>query len=1058
MRIILNLLLICYYIIFSVKNVNSQEQINHNMPIISVKNLKDIKVLRMNELDITVEVTGNIARTTMSMNFENKTNRILDGELNFPLGEGQSISRFAMDVNGKLREAVPIEKQKGQEVFESIVRQNIDPGLLEKTAGNNFKTRVYPIPANGNKRVLIAYDQELLSSKKGSLYLLPLQFKEKLDKFNLKVEVFKQNIKPQLEQNELVNFDFEKYKEIYIAKKEMTNYIANKQIGFIIPKAENIFQTYVEKNELYKNKDYFYINLAVEKHVKEKKNPKIICLLYDVSNSLVKKDTTKELKILDEYFKKLKNVKVQLVTFSHDIHRNQIFEIKNGDWNKLKKDLENPNYDGGTQLGILDLNEYKCDEFILISDGISNFGKSEINIGKKPVTVISSIQSANFSYLKFISMKSGGQFINLKNKTVKQAIEILFTQNYQFISAEFDKKAMTEIYPNIPTTFDKNFSITGQILKNNSKIKLNFGIGNKVMETVEVKINKKNLITESHLIKHIWASKKIDFLDLMYERNKEEIIRIGKKYNLVTRNTSLIILDRLEDYIQHKIVPPKELRKKYFEIIEKQKSEKKEFESQNIEKLFNFYNEKIDWWNTWENKKVIEKKTEALIQNESEYLIMPTVDGSVPPPPPAPPAMLEELIIVEDEIEIENDVNIEEEKIVVLEAFEVVEYKVPIIEKDNTSSGETFTAQEINRVSINETDAVVSTSAGVYSEDGEVGAIIGGRSDANIMIVDGQIEGSSSSIHDTNEVYNNKTAMINLQAWNPNTPYMTEIKEADKKNRYSVYLNLKKQYETTPSFFLDVANYFATEKEEQIALRVLSNIAELNLENHELLRVLAHRLEQLKYYKLAIFIYEKLLEIRAEEPQSYRDLALCLASNKQYQRSVDILYDAVQKTWDGRFPLIEKIMLYEMNTIIVKAGKDINTNKIDKRLLKHLPVDVRIVLNWDTDNSDMDLWVTDPRGEKCFYGYKNTSTGGRISNDFTGGYGPEEFIIRNAIKGKYIIHVNYYGSSAQRIAVPTTIYLELYTNYGKKNEKKKVITLQLSTKEKVINVGELIFD
>ena len=73
-----------------------------------------------------------------------------------------------------------------------------------------------------------------------------------------------------------------------------------------------------------------------------------------------------------------------------------------------------------------------------------------------------------------------------------------------------------------------------------------------------------------------------------------------------------------------------------------------------------------------------------------------------------------------------------------------------------------------------------------------------------------------------------------------------------------------------------------------------------------------------------------------------------------------------------------------------------------------------------------------------------------MSNDFTGGYGPEEFLIKNAIKGKYIIQANYYGSTAQRITGPTTIYLELYTNYGKKNQKKNVVTMRLSNNKEVI--------
>ena len=147
-----------------------------------------------------------------------------------------------------------------------------------------------------------------------------------------------------------------------------------------------------------------------------------------------------------------------------------------------------------------------------------------------------------------------------------------------------------------------------------------------------------------------------------------------------------------------------------------------------------------------------------------------------------------------------------------------------------------------------------------------------------------------------------------------------------------------------------------------------------------------------------------------------------------------------------------------MNKVIADANGKVNTKNIDKRLVKNLPTDVRVVLNWDTDNSDMDLWVTDPYGVKCFYSHKLTYTGGHMSNDFTGGYGPEEYIIKNAIKGKYIIQANYYGSSAQRIAGPTTIYLELYTNYGTKDKKKEVITMRLSDKSEVVNIGELIFE
>ena len=57
----------------------------------------------------------------------NPNARQLEGELQFPLLDGQRVIGMAMDVNGKLRDAVPVDKTRGQEVFEEVTRAQIDP-------------------------------------------------------------------------------------------------------------------------------------------------------------------------------------------------------------------------------------------------------------------------------------------------------------------------------------------------------------------------------------------------------------------------------------------------------------------------------------------------------------------------------------------------------------------------------------------------------------------------------------------------------------------------------------------------------------------------------------------------------------------------------------------------------------------------------------------------------------------------------------------------------------------------------------------------------------------
>jgi uncharacterized protein YfaP (DUF2135 family) len=122
-----------------------------------------------------------------------------------------------------------------------------------------------------------------------------------------------------------------------------------------------------------------------------------------------------------------------------------------------------------------------------------------------------------------------------------------------------------------------------------------------------------------------------------------------------------------------------------------------------------------------------------------------------------------------------------------------------------------------------------------------------------------------------------------------------------------------------------------------------------------------------------------------------------------------------------------------------------------------MPLDIRVVLTWDTDNCDMDLWVTDPEGEKCLYSHSLTYTGGLMSNDFTQGYGPEEFLIRKAITGDYTVEVDYYGTQSQDMLAPVTLHLSFYTNYGKPDQKKQETSLRLDGAKDVVMVGKFGF-
>jgi hypothetical protein len=206
---------------------------------------------------------------------------------------------------------------------------------------------------------------------------------------------------------------------------------------------------------------------------------------------------------------------------------------------------------------------------------------------------------------------------------------------------------------------------------------------------------------------------------------------------------------------------------------------------------------------------------------------------------------------------------------------------------------------------------------------------------------------------------------------------------------------------------------------------------------------------------------EKIAEIRQGEPHSLRDLAIACQEAGDYQRALDLFLEIIMTEWeddDERFPLIKSTVLGELNNLISLHRKKLDLNKVPKSLIQPMPVDIRIVLDWNTHETDLDLWVTEPNGEKCYYGNILTVNGGSIMEDFMDGYGPEEYMIRNAIKGEYKIEVDYFDDRVQKIAGPTTLQITIFTNYGRPNQKKQTMILQLKEDDENIPVGTFIWD
>ncbi len=128
--------------------------------------------LRLVSLRARGVIAGPLAVTQLEARFANPEDRILEGRFAVTLPDGAAVSRLAMKVGDRWQEAEVVERQAARRAYEDFLHRKQDPLLLERDAGNRFQARVFPIPAHGEKEIVLAYSQELADS--GGDYRIPL--------------------------------------------------------------------------------------------------------------------------------------------------------------------------------------------------------------------------------------------------------------------------------------------------------------------------------------------------------------------------------------------------------------------------------------------------------------------------------------------------------------------------------------------------------------------------------------------------------------------------------------------------------------------------------------------------------------------------------------------------------------------------------------------------------------------------------------------------------------------------------------------------------------------
>lgn len=1053
-----------------------------------------LQPIRLSALDIQIRMRGFVARTTLELSFNNPNGRVLEGEFVFPLAAGQTIVGYALEVNGVLREGVVVDKQTARVAFEETSRRQIDPGLAELTAGNVFRTRIYPIPAHGSKRLRLHIESTLADLGSAWRYQLPLSFVDPVARLHIRAESMLGATAP------LVDamagdpaLKFERARSVWVAELSRENVRPQRELSFRIPKQADAISNQVEaadpvdpawRSVLAK------VDSGLPGRAAPTSVPRRIALFVDASASARDRDRGREMTALKAYLQTLTATEIALVAFRNDADPVQHLIVRDGNAEAVLRAIAALPLDGGSSYGGIDLHGLGAlDLVLIIGDGLSNFGAAEAHLvadggTTPPVFVMHAAQRADHARLARLARSGDGQVIDLTAHTAAQAVSILQQHPWRLLASEVTLGECREISPVAPTRVDARLTVSARCRgKAELRLRFGYGQGNELVRKIKVGMIETAPGALADSVHRLWAQAWIDQLGATARPDAAAISALAKRYGVVTSATSLLVLDRVEDYVRYRVEPREpELRAEYRRQLALQpkadidpgRSARLGTLAQRWQEFRNYHasnypgiesvlgsmaDGELQAWAYAEDKAWIGGRAEAQVLSSRAN------------------ELLGRWLHVGAEAESRASWEREAARLVfAIEALRARREKLPMPKASAAfESGAELNAVTVTGSGIGGNDQERARRSGPASAvpvmapppppaAAEVLRDDGLASSAGEAVVKPEQRKSSILASDANTrttaeaALPTLTASIELTGWNPDSPYLSRIRAA--RDPYVAYLRERELNGKTPAFYLDVADYLRDQaKSARLALRVLSNLAELDTENTALTRVLAYRLGQWDLYALAVPQFELALEQRAEEPQSYRDLALALARAAQpdAQRAVELLWRVATTEWNGRFPDIELIALHELNNVLAETvnGSKINLQKIgiDERFLDPVAVGLRVVLSWDADNTDIDLWVTDPSGDKAYYSTPHTRTGGHVSRDFTGGYGPEVFSIRRPLPGTYIVHANYFGDRRQSLTGPVTVQLEFQTRFGSANGQRAAITRRLERGSETIEIG-----
>jgi Ca-activated chloride channel family protein len=536
--------------------------------------------IRFRHMEATI-VDG-VVQVTARQAFVNEAPYLREGIYLFPAPENAAVNRLALVIDGKTYEAELLSRDEAVRTYERIVGARRDPALLEFVNRQTFRLRIFPFPPQGQREVIVRYDQLLRRQGNTYRFVYPLRVERLSDK-----PVREASITVRIRSRLPIKTVYSPTHPISVRRPNEREAIVTYEASNVREQDDFVLYYSVAEGEFgatllpYRNRPdrdgYFLLFLSPQlEWERSKVLPKDIVFVFDRTGSMSgeKIEQAKEaLKFCVERLNPDDRFNVIVFNESPDLLWRDLQLATEANKREAIRFAEQLTAQGGTNINealltaLPLLTDRERPRFVMfLTDGLPTVGETNVdrilanvrkaNEARVRIFVFGVGYDVNAVFLDRLANENGGASVYVRpNESVEAKIADLFSLLSEPVLTDvqvtFDGVRVRDVYPKqVPDLFKGAEVVLAGTYADGGKatVRVTGKVGGKE-RTFTFNLEFPDRETEHDFVPRIWAARKIGYLlDELATKGRspelvDEIVRLSKEFGVLTEFTAFLVTE-----------------------------------------------------------------------------------------------------------------------------------------------------------------------------------------------------------------------------------------------------------------------------------------------------------------------------------------------------------------------------------------------------------------------------------------------------------------------------------------------------------------------------------